>query len=104
MTEALLHYADAARETARRFAELGALLDILRTGGPRTKKGKRTTIKTTNFMAKRAKKIILSGVTREAMEEAFGCYATADAEMQRINAEIKPGGMRCSEGRDAEKM
>lgn len=38
MTEALLRYADAARETARRFAELRALLDILRAGGPRTKR------------------------------------------------------------------
>ena len=55
-------------------------------------------------MAKREKKIIISGVTREAMEEAFGRYATADAEMQSINAEIKPGRMWCSEGRDAEKM
>lgn len=37
-------------------------------------------------MAKRAKKIILSGVTRDQMEEAFGSYATADAEVQSITA------------------
>ena len=37
-------------------------------------------------MAKRAKKIIVSGITREQMEEAFGRYATADAEVQSINA------------------
>lgn len=37
-------------------------------------------------MATRAKKIILSGVTRDQMEEAFGRYATADAEVQSINA------------------
>jgi|GEM_PF-1912175 hypothetical protein len=42
MTEVLLRYAEVARETARRFAELGVLLDILRAGGPRIKKGKNT--------------------------------------------------------------
>lgn len=36
-------------------------------------------------MATRQKKIILSGVTRERMEEAFGRYAMADAEVQIIN-------------------
>ena len=39
-------------------------------------------------MAKREKKIIISGVTREAMEDAFGRYATADAEAQSITAEM----------------
>ena len=39
-------------------------------------------------MAKRAKKIIVSGITREQMEEAFGRYATADADVQSINAEM----------------
>lgn len=37
-------------------------------------------------MAKREKKIVISGITREAMEDAFGRYATADAEVQCINA------------------
>ena len=38
MSEALLRYADAVRETACHFTELGALLNDLRIGGPRTKK------------------------------------------------------------------
>lgn len=42
MTEVLLRYAEVARETAHRFAELGVLLDILRAGRPRIKKGKNT--------------------------------------------------------------
>lgn len=36
----------------------------------------------------RQKKTIITGVSREQMEEAFGQYATADAEVQRINAEM----------------
>lgn len=36
----------------------------------------------------RAKKIVITGITREQMEEAFGQYATADAEVQSINAEM----------------
>lgn len=36
----------------------------------------------------RQKKTIITGVTREQMEEAFGQYATADAEVQSINAEM----------------
>lgn len=39
-------------------------------------------------MAKREKKIIISGVTRDQMEDAFGRYATADAEAQSITAEM----------------
>ena len=39
-------------------------------------------------MTKREKKIILSGVTRDQMEDAFGRYATADAEAQSITAEM----------------
>ena len=103
MIEELLRYAYAARETARPLPELGTLLDILRTGGSRTKKGKRTTIKRKNCMAKREKKIIISGVTREAMEEAFGRYATADAEMQSINAAMDKEFVAIRE-RNAERL
>ena len=54
-------------------------------------------------MAKREKKIILSGVTREAMEEAFGRYATADAEMQSINAAMDKEFVAIRE-RNAERL
>lgn len=54
-------------------------------------------------MAKRAKKIILSGVTREAMEEAFGRYATEDAEMQSINAAMDKEFVAIRE-RNAERL
>lgn len=37
-------------------------------------------------MAKREKKVILTGVTSEQMETAMAHYATADAEMAKINA------------------
>ena len=37
---------------------------------------------------KRTKKTILSGVTRDQMEEAFGAYASADAEIAKITAEM----------------
>lgn len=38
-------------------------------------------------MAKtREKKVVISGVTRDQMEEAFGSFAFADAKMQGINA------------------
>ena len=37
-------------------------------------------------MAKRTKKVILSGVTSEQMESAFSIYATADAKLAKINA------------------
>ena len=37
-------------------------------------------------MAKREKKVILSGVTSEQMEGAMAAYASADAEMAKINA------------------
>lgn len=39
-------------------------------------------------MAKREKKKIISGISREQMEDAFGRFATADAEIQKINAEM----------------
>ncbi|WP_416990323.1 host-nuclease inhibitor Gam family protein [Alistipes putredinis] len=54
-------------------------------------------------MAKREKKIIISGVTREAMEEAFGRYATADAEMQSINAAMDKEFVAIRE-RNAERL
>lgn len=39
-------------------------------------------------MAKRAKKTIISGVSREAMEEAFSMYAAADAQQRKLTAEM----------------
>ncbi|MDR0509626.1 MAG: host-nuclease inhibitor Gam family protein [Rikenellaceae bacterium] len=36
----------------------------------------------------REKKTVVAGVTREAMEEAFGKYADADARIQKIKASI----------------
>lgn len=39
-------------------------------------------------MAKREKKRIITGVSREQMEDAFGRFATADAEIQKINADM----------------
>lgn len=40
-------------------------------------------------MATRKKKTIITGVTREAADEAFGTYAKADASINKINAEIE---------------
>lgn len=37
---------------------------------------------------KRQKKTVITGVSREAAEEAFGTYAKADAQIEKINAEI----------------
>ncbi len=39
-------------------------------------------------MAKRTKKIVLTGITREQMEQAFGEFALADARIQRIGADL----------------
>ena len=39
-------------------------------------------------MAKRIKKTVLSGVTREDTEKAFAEFAKADAEVQSINAKM----------------
>lgn len=39
-------------------------------------------------MATRTKKIIITGVNREAADEAFATYAKSDAQIQKINAEI----------------
>lgn len=39
-------------------------------------------------MAKRTKKVIVSGITSEQMETAFSEYANADALLAKINAEL----------------
>jgi phage host-nuclease inhibitor protein Gam len=39
-------------------------------------------------MAKRVKKTILTGITREQMEEAFNSYANADAKVRYLTAEM----------------
>ena len=48
-------------------------------------------------MTTRKKKTIISGVTREAADEAFGIYAKADASISKINAEIE---LKCAQIRD----
>ena len=40
-------------------------------------------------MATRQKKVIISGISREQAEEAFGTYAKAEAESEKIKAEIE---------------
>lgn len=40
-------------------------------------------------MAKREKKVIISGVTRESADEAFAIYAKADAQSMKIIADIE---------------
>jgi len=37
----------------------------------------------------RQKKTIITGVSREAADEAFATYAKSDAQIQKINAEIE---------------
>lgn len=39
-------------------------------------------------MAKREKKVLVTGITSEQMEQAFADYATADAKIQGINAKM----------------
>lgn len=48
-------------------------------------------------MAKRQKKTIISGVSKEAAEEAFATYAKADAERAKITAEIE---LKCAQIRE----
>lgn len=48
-------------------------------------------------MAKRQKKTIISGVSREAAEEAFATYAKADAERTKIAADIE---LKCAQIRE----
>ena len=45
----------------------------------------------------RQKKTIISGVTREAADEAFATYAKSDAQIQKINAEIE---LQCAKIRE----
>ncbi|MEG2276650.1 MAG: host-nuclease inhibitor Gam family protein [Odoribacter sp.] len=40
------------------------------------------------MMKKREKKVLVTGVTSEKMEQAFADYATADAKIQGINAKM----------------
>ena len=48
-------------------------------------------------MATRQKKTIMSGVTREAAEEAFAQYAKADASINKIQAEVE---LKCAQIRE----
>ena len=48
-------------------------------------------------MAKRQKKTIITGVSKEAAEEAFAIYARADAERAKITAEIE---LKCAQIRE----
>ncbi|MBO7466607.1 MAG: host-nuclease inhibitor Gam family protein [Bacteroidaceae bacterium] len=48
-------------------------------------------------MGTRQKKILLSGVTRESAEEAFAMYAKADAQIQKITADIE---LQCAKIRE----
>lgn len=48
-------------------------------------------------MATRQKKVIISGVSRETAEEAFGVYAKAVAESEKIKADIE---LKCAQLRE----
>lgn len=48
-------------------------------------------------MATRKKKVIITGVSREAADEAFATYAKSDAQMQKINADIE---LQCAKIRE----
>ncbi len=48
-------------------------------------------------MAKRQKKVVVTGVTREQADEAFAQYAKAEAQIQKINAEID---LQCAKTRE----
>ena len=48
-------------------------------------------------MAKREKKTIISGVSREAADEAFANYAKAEAQSSKILAEIE---LQCAKIRE----
>ena len=48
-------------------------------------------------MAKREKKVIISGVTRESADEAFAIYAKSDAQIQKITADIE---LQCAKIRE----
>lgn len=51
-------------------------------------------------MAKRQKKTVISGVSKEAAEEAFAIYAKASAERAKINAEIE---LKCAQIREKQQ-
>ena len=48
-------------------------------------------------MATRKKKLIITGVSREAADEAFATYAKNDAQLQKINADIE---LQCAKIRE----
>mgnify|MGYP000883259244 CR=1 FL=1 len=48
-------------------------------------------------MATRKKKVIITGVSREAADEAFAAYAKSDAQVQKINADIE---LQCAKIRE----
>ena len=48
-------------------------------------------------MAKREKKVIITGVTRESADEAFAAYAKADAQSAKITADIE---LQCAKIRE----
>lgn len=48
-------------------------------------------------MAKREKKVLVTGVSREDADLAFGRYAKADAEIQKLSAEIE---LQCAKVRE----
>lgn len=48
-------------------------------------------------MATRKKKVIITGVSREAADEAFATYAKNDAQLQKINADIE---LQCAKYRE----
>ncbi|WP_315547245.1 host-nuclease inhibitor Gam family protein [Prevotella koreensis] len=48
-------------------------------------------------MTTRKKKVIISGVTREAADDAFATYAKSDAQIQKINADIE---LQCAKIRE----
>lgn len=50
----------------------------------------------------RQKKTIITGVSREAADEAFATYAKSDAQIQKINAEIELQCAKIREKRQAE--
>ena len=48
-------------------------------------------------MATRKKKVIITGVSREAADEAFATYTKSDAQVQKINADIE---LQCAKIRE----
>lgn len=66
-------------------------------GKPRRIDNQVITIKNKRIMAKREKKVIIVGVTREAADEAFAVYAKADAQSAKITADIE---LQCAKIRE----